>query len=157
VRYGVQIDPIIQKIQSDLSAVGIKMDLDGMPIVTAKQLARSGKAQFMFYSWAADYADQDDYLVFLPGRLVGGTRARWTPDASSAAQEITKLGHEAETEPDERKRVALYRKVDRLFAESSPFVPLFVPAVPYAYRGVVRGATYNTMWELDLYAITKQG
>jgi peptide/nickel transport system substrate-binding protein len=155
VRYGVQIDPIIQKIQSDLAEVGVKMDLDGSPIVTAKQLARSGKAQFMLYSWAADYADQDDYLVFLPGRLVGN-RAHWTPDASPAAQEVSKLGHEAETEPDDRKRVALYQRVDRLFAESSPFVPLFVPAVPYAYRSNVRGATYNTMWELDLYAISKQ-
>lgn len=154
VRYGVQIDPIVQKIQSDLAEVGIKMDLDGAPIVTAKQLARSGRAQFMLYSWAADYADQDDYLVFLPGRLVGA-RARWTPDSSPAAQEITKLGHEAETEPDGRKRVALYQKVDRMFAESSPFVSLFVPAVPYAYRNTIRGATYNTMWELDLYAITK--
>jgi peptide/nickel transport system substrate-binding protein len=155
VRYGVQIDPIIQKIQSDLAEVGIKMDLDGSPIVTAKQLARSGKAQFMLYSWAADYADQDDYLVFLPGRLVGA-RAHWTPDSSPAAQEVTRVGREAETETDDRKRVALYQKVDRLFAESSPFVPLFVPAVPYAYRSNVRGATYNTMWELDLYAINKQ-
>lgn len=155
VRYGVQIDPIIQKIQSDLSAVGIKMDLDGSPIVTAKQLARSGKAQFMLYSWAADYADQDDYLVFLPGRLVG-MRAHWTVDSSPPAQELARLGHAAETEVDDRKRVALYQRVDRMFAETSPFVPLFVPSVPYAYRTNVRGATYNTMWELDLYAINKQ-
>jgi peptide/nickel transport system substrate-binding protein len=155
VRYGVQIDPIIQKIQADLGTVGITMELDGTPIVTAKQIARSGKAQVMFYNWAADYADQDDYLVFLPGRTVGGTRANWRPDSSAAARTLVALGQQAQTEVDDRKRVALYHKVDRMLAETGPYAPLFVPAAPYAYRGNIRGATYNTIWELDLRTIDK--
>lgn len=153
VRFGVQIDPVVQKIQADLATVGIHVELNGMPIVAAKQLFRGGNAQFLIWSWAPDYADQDDYLVFLPGRLVG-KYAHWTPETDADARQLAALGTQAETEVDAQKRVALYLKVDRMLAQG-PWVPLFVPALPFAYRSNVHGATYNAIWELDLAAISK--
>jgi peptide/nickel transport system substrate-binding protein len=153
VRFGVQIDPVVQKIQADLATVGIHVELNGMPIVAIKQLFRGGNAQFLVYSWAPDYADQDDYLVFLPGRLVG-KYAHWTPETNAAARELAAIGAQAETEVDAQKRVALYLKADRMLAQG-PWVPLFVPALPFAYRSNVHGATYNAIWELDLAAISK--
>jgi peptide/nickel transport system substrate-binding protein len=153
IRFGVQIDPVVQKIQADLATVGIHVELNGMPILAIKQLFRGGNAQFLVYSWAPDYADQDDYLVFLPGRLVGNY-AHWTPESSPEARRLAALGAQAETEIDPQKRVALYQEVDRGLAQG-PWVPLFVPAMPFAYRSNIHGATYNAIWELDLAAISK--
>src|SRR5207247_7751089 len=85
--WGVQMNILAQKIQADLSAVGIRLELNGLPISTALQQYRDGKNQVGVWSWAADYPDASDFLVYLPGRTVG-KRAGWLADASPAARAL---------------------------------------------------------------------
>jgi peptide/nickel transport system substrate-binding protein len=156
IRMGVEMDLVVQKIQADLAAVGIKMELYGLALPTALQQYRDGKNQFGVWAYAADYPDADDYLVFLPGRNVG-KRAHWSEDASPSAQELSKLGQQAESESDLRKRTEQFQRVERMLAQVGPYVGLFQPAIPYAFQSAMGGITYSSVWGLDLYAISKSG
>lgn len=154
--WGVQVDLLVQKIQTDLNAVGMKIDLNGLASLTALQEYRDGKNQIGVWGWTADWPDPSNFLTFLPGRTVG-KRAGWPADASPDAVALAKLGGQAETEVDTRRRIGLYERVARRIAEIGPYAPLFQPAVPYAFRSNVHGATYNSVWQVDLYPVSKSG
>jgi peptide/nickel transport system substrate-binding protein len=153
---GVQADLLVQKIQSDLNAVGMKIDLDGLAFATANAKYRSGQAQMYLARWQADWPDASDFLVFLPGRTVG-TRAGWVPDSTPEATALTQLAQQAESEFDPTKRVQLYQNVDRMITEIGPYAPLFQPVVPYAFRSNVSGVTYNSVWGVDFYTMKTTG
>lgn len=154
VNFGVQASLLAQKIQSDLQAVGFKITLDGLPGPTALQKYRDAKNQIGVWSWTADYADASDYLVYLPGNTVG-KRAGWAANASPDAEALVKLGEQVQTEVDDKKRIALYQQIDQKLAEIGPYAPLFLPAQPYAFRNTIHGAVNNSVWSLDLDAISK--
>lgn len=154
--WGVQLDLLVQKIQTDLNAVGMKIELNGLAPLTALQEYRDGKNQIGVWGWTADWPDPSNFLVFLPGQTVG-KRAGWPADASPDAAALAKLGGQAESEVDAGRRVRLYEQVARRIAAIGPYAPLFQPAVPYAFRSNIHGATYNSVWEVDLYSLSKSG
>ncbi len=154
IQFGIPTALLAQKIQSDLATVGIDLALDGLPTVTSLTLYRSGKDQFGVWGWAADYADATDFLVWAPGRVVG-KRAGWLPAASPEAAKLAALADTAEAEVNDTKRVALLQEFERTLAQIGPFVPLFQPAIPYAFRANVQGVAYNSVWAIDLYPIRK--
>jgi peptide/nickel transport system substrate-binding protein len=153
---GVQLSLLAQKIQADLATVGIRLDLNGLPIGTALQQYRDGRFQIGVWNWPADYPDASDFLVYLPGGTIG-KRAGWLPDSSAAAQELITQAKEAESQQDAGRRTALYQEVDRGLADIGPYVPLFQPAAPYAFRSSLRGVTFNSVWGPDFFSIRRYG
>src|SRR5215203_3291014 len=154
VIWGVQMNILAQKIQSDLAEVGIELALDGLPRTTALQKYRDAKDQVGVWSWAADFPDASNFLVYLPGRTVG-TRAGWPADASPEAEALVETGEKAEATVDDEERIALYQEVENTIREIGPYAPLFQPAVPFAFRSDLSGVTYNSVWGVDLYAVTR--
>ena len=152
--FGVQMNLLAQKVQADLAAVGIGITLNGLPRATALQLYRDGKNQLGAWSWAADYPDGQNFLVYAPGRTVG-KRAGWLPEASADARELAQIAADAETERDPAKSAGLYRKLDERLAQSGPYAPLFQPAVPYAFRSNVQGVTFSSVWGVDFWTVSK--
>jgi peptide/nickel transport system substrate-binding protein len=155
VIWGVQSAVLAQKIQSDLNAVGMKISLNGLPRTTALQQYRDGKNQLGVWSWAADYPDGENFLVYAPGHTVG-KRAGWLGDANADAKAIAQLADQAETEVDTANRVQIYQQFQQRLNQVGPFAPLFAPAVPYAFRSNVQGVTFNSVWGLDFWTIGKQ-
>ncbi|HSB71825.1 MAG TPA: ABC transporter substrate-binding protein [Candidatus Methylomirabilis sp.] len=154
VIWGVQMAVLAQKIQADLAAVGIQLSLNGLPRATALQLYRDAKNQVGVWSWAADFPDGCNFLVFIPGRTVG-KRAGWPEDASPASKELAELARKAESEIDDARRAALMLRIDKRVVEIGPYAPLFQPAVPVAFRSNVKGVTFHSVWGLDFYTISK--
>ena len=154
VFYGVEFGIVAEKVQQDLAKVGIQVALDGLPSSVALQKYRDAKNQLGVWAWAADYPDVSDYLVFVPGRTVA-KRAGWPSDSSPQAQELSQLAAKAETEVDNAKRAALYRQVNRKIAEIGPYVPLFQPVAPYAFRSTLKGVTLASTWFVDYAAVRK--
>ncbi len=150
--FGVQMSLLAQKVQADLAAVGMTVSLNGLPRPAALQLYRDGKNQIGIWSWAADYPDGSNFLVYVPGRTVG-KRAGWPAEASVAAGELAKLAHDAETEVDASQRAALYRRLQQRLAQVGPYAPLFQPAVPYAFRSNVQGVTFHSVWGVDFWTV----
>ncbi len=152
--WGVQMSLLAQKVQADLAAVGMSITLNGLPRTTALQLYRDGKNQIGIWSWAADYPDGNNFLVYGPGRTVG-KRAGWLAEASPEARELAQLASDAESEVDPGKSAALYRKFEERLAQIGPYAPLFQPAVPYAFRSNVQGVTFNSVWGVDFWTVSK--
>src|SRR5262245_17640235 len=152
--FGVQMNLLAQKIQADLAAVGIGITLNGLPRATALQLYRDGKNQLGAWSWAADYPDGQNFLVYAPGRTVG-KRAGWLPEASPDARDLAQLAADAESERDPSKSAGLYRKLDERLSQVGPYAPLFQPAVPYAFRSNVQGVTFSSVWGVDFWTVSK--
>jgi peptide/nickel transport system substrate-binding protein len=154
VIWGVQMAVLAQKIQADLAAVGIQLSLNGLPRATALQMYRDAKNQVGVWSWAADFPDGSNFLVYIPGRTVG-RRAGWPEDASPASKELAELARKAESEIDDARRAALMQRIDKRVVEIGPYAPLFQPAVPVAFRSNVKGVTFHSVWGLDFYTISK--
>jgi len=152
--YGIQYSLLAQKIQSDLAAAGITVALNGLPGTLELGEYRGGRAPALFGGYAADYPDATDFLVYLPGQLVG-KRMNWPANASPAAQELAGWGDQAVQESDAKARVALLQKVQRRLLEIGPYAPLFTPALPYGFRTDLRSVTYNSVWEIDFYPIRR--
>src|SRR5512133_3423877 len=95
--WGVQANVLAQKIQSDLNAVGMSISLNGLPRTTALQQYRDGKNQLGVWSWAADYPDGENFLVYAPGHTVG-KRAGWLADANADSKAIAHLADQAAAE-----------------------------------------------------------
>jgi len=152
--WGVQVSVLAQKIASDLAEVGMEVSLDGLPRTTALQKYRDAQNQLGVWSWAADFPDTSNFMVYLPGRTVG-LRTGWPEDASSEAEALAGLGAEAETTVDDAERVDLYEEVERTIQEIGPYAPLFQPAVPYAFRDDLSGVTFNSVWGVDLVAVSR--
>lgn len=152
--WGVQMSVLAQKIASDLGEVGMDVSLDGLPRSTALQKYRDAENQIGIWSWAADFPDASNFMVYLPGRTVG-LRAGWPEDASPEAEALAALGAEAETTIDDTERVNLYHEVESTIQESGPYASLFQPAVPFAYRDDLRGVTFNSVWGVDLFAVAR--
>lgn len=152
--WGVQMNVLAQKIQSDLAEVGIELALDGLPRTTALQKYRDAQNQVGVWSWAADFPDTSNFLVYLPGRTVG-TRAGWPADYSDETEALVALGNEAESTVDDAERVEMYHEIENTIREIGPYAPLFQPAVPYAYRSDLSGVTFNSVWGVDLYAVSR--
>jgi peptide/nickel transport system substrate-binding protein len=152
--WGVEMNVLAQKIQSDLAEVGIQLSLDGLPLTTSLQKYRDGKDQVGVWSWAADYPDASDFLVYLPGRTVG-TRAGWPEDASDETKALAALGAKAESTVDDTARIDLYHQIEEKIQEIGPYATLFQPAVPYAFRSDLSGVTFNSVWGVDYAAVSR--
>ena len=152
--WGIQMSVLAQKIQSDLNAVGMNISLNGIPQTTALQMYRDGKNQLGVWSWAADYPDGENFLVYAPGNTVG-KRAGWLADASADSKAIADLAKNAQSEVDTAKRTQLYAQFQQRLNQVGPYAPLFMPAVPYAFRSNVQGVTFNSVWGLDFWTISK--
>ncbi|HEV2356520.1 MAG TPA: ABC transporter substrate-binding protein, partial [bacterium] len=150
--FGIQYALMAQKLQADLAAVGITVDLNGLPGAVALGEYRAGRSPALFGGYYADYPDATDFLVYLPGRLVG-KRLQWPASAGPAAGELARWGDQAEQEGTPRARVALLQKIQRRLLEIGPYVPLFTPALPWGYRADLRGVTFNSVWGIDLFAV----
>lgn len=154
VIWGVQMAVLAQKIQADLATVGIQISLNGLPRATALQSYRDAKNQVGVWSWAADYADGHNFLVYIPGRTVG-KRAGWAQEATPAAKELADLARQAESEVNDARRATMMQRIDKRIVEIGPYAPLFQPAVPVAFRSNVKGVTFHSVWGLDFYTISK--
>jgi len=142
---GISFSTLAQKVQANLEAAGITVNLTGSPISTALADYRAGTEQLGLWLWGPDYPDPNDYLVFLPGQLVG-LRAGW---AAGSDPSLEALGVQASSSTDNKARGQLFQQIQRQLNTDGPFFPLIQPGqVVVATKGVT-GADYNPTWTID--------
>jgi peptide/nickel transport system substrate-binding protein len=147
---GVPFTSMAQKIQASLQAVGFKIKLSGSPTSNWLDVYRSGKSALGLSLWGPDYPDPADYLVFTPGNLVG-LRAGW-PKGSNAA--IEKLAAKALVTTAPGARQAVYRQIQRMLNQSSPFFPLIQPTQVFVSTKDLTGAVYNSVYTVDVSQVS---
>jgi len=147
---GLSFSTLAQKVQANLQDVGIKVNLTGSPISVSLADYRAGKEQLGLWLWGPDYPDPNDYLVFLPGQLVG-LRAGW---AAGADPSLEALGTQAGATTDNKARGQLFQQIQNQLNTDGPFFPLIQPGqVVVATKGV-KGADYNPTWTIDVSGVS---
>ena len=147
---GLSFSTLAQKVQANLQEVGIKVNLTGSPISVSLAEYRAGKEQLGLWLWGPDYPDPNDYLVFLPGQLVG-LRAGW---AKGTDPSLETLGTQAASTTDNAQRGQLFQQIQRQLNTDGPFFPLIQPGQVVAAAKGVSGADYNPTWTIDVSGVS---
>ncbi len=147
---GVAFTPLAERIQDQLAAAGITVELAPAPFATEIEAYAGGQEAFGLWFWGPDYADSANFLPFGPGRTVG-LRAGWTEDM---APEVADLAEAAllETDPDSREQ--RFTDFATAMQDSGPFVPLIVPGSNIATAAGITGVAYNSTWTIDIAEIS---
>jgi peptide/nickel transport system substrate-binding protein len=149
---GVDMSVVSQKVQADLAEIGITVSLAGQEIQVALQDYRAGNWGFGYLFWGPDYMDPQDYLVFLPDRLVG-LRAQWTE--ARAEQSILDLRSKAEVTTDPDGRVQVFQQIQDYLQNNVPFAPFLQPGIQTAYKSNIQGYYYHPQWTLDVAPLSR--
>lgn len=88
---GVEFTPVAERVQQQLKAVGINVELAPAPFATEIDPYVNGTGAFSMWYWGPDYADSSSFLPFGPGEKVG-LRAGWTADAAPQIAELVARG-----------------------------------------------------------------
>ncbi len=143
---GISFGDLAARVQQDLQAVGIKVNLQGQSIQVALSSYRGGQEAMGLWYWGPDFPDPADYLNFLPGALVG-LRAGWAKGADPA---LEAMGATAASTTQNSARETLYQKIQQSMNSSSPFVPLIQPAQILVGATSVKNLQSNVLWLADL-------
>lgn len=146
---GLSFGVMAQKVQSDLKQVGIKVNLVGKPIATSLANYRAGTEQLGLWLWGPDYPDPNDYLVFLPGELVG-LRAGW---AAGSDPRLEAIGKKAGSTADPVARGKLFQQIQVQLNQRGPFFPLFQPGQVVVSSSNLTNVIFNATYQIDLSAI----
>lgn len=143
---GVLFDSLAQRVQANLQAIGINVELAGAPVGTWLQRYRDGKMPFGLSLWGPDYPDPSDYLAFLPGELVG-TRAGW-PAGSEPT--VEKLGSKVRVTTNDAEREKLYQLIQLRLNAYGPFFPLLQPTQVFVSTNDLTNAKFNAVYSIDV-------
>jgi peptide/nickel transport system substrate-binding protein len=143
---GVSFETLAQRIQANLSSVGMNVKLAGSPVGTWLQRYRDGKMAFGLSLWGPDYPDPADYLVFIPGELVG-TRVGWPKGADPQLQ---KMFTSVRVATNEAVRTRLYRSIQQRLNQVGPYFPLMQPTQVFVTTKDLSGAAFNAVYFVDI-------
>lgn len=146
---GVEFTPVAERVQDQLKAVGINVELAPAPFATEIDPYVNGTEAFSMWYWGPDYVDSSSFLPFGPGEKVG-LRAGWDATASPEIAELVAAARNATTVEERTDAFSAYAAA---MQEAGPFVPLIVPGNNIASDESVTGVTYNPTWTLDLTAL----
>ncbi len=138
-------------IQQQLGLLGLDIKIDVNPPAALSEQVAQGKSPWFRRSWIADYPDAENYLslFYSPNRCPAGSN--YTRFSSPA---FDRLYRQAKQATNERDRIALYRKMDRMVIEEAPVVVLYYDQVLHFTRKNVHGLRSNAMNALDLRYVT---
>ena len=147
---GLSFQTLAEKLQSQLAAAGIAIDLAPAPVATELDNYRNGKEQMGLWYWGPDFPDPSNYLAFAPGGLIG-KRASWPATAAPAINAVaTAGGRDRRHGPAGRPVPAVPAESQRLRARSSRCVQ---PPSNVVTATSVTGAAYNPIWTVDVGTI----
>jgi peptide/nickel transport system substrate-binding protein len=143
---GLSFAVLAERQQADLSAIGIKVTIQAVPVATFLPAYNAGKYQLIESYWGPDYPDPNDYLVFLPGGSVS-TRLNWK---ASANPMLVKLGQEAGSTANDTLRKKLFTEIQQQLDKSSPYFPTVQPAQAIVGSANLTGLALNPSWLLNV-------
>jgi peptide/nickel transport system substrate-binding protein len=143
---GVLFDSLAQKVQANLQAAGLNVDLSGSPVGTWLQRYRDGKMPFGLSLWGPDYPDPADYLAFLPGELVG-LRAGWP---AGSEKTVEALGAKVRVTTNDAAREKLYQTIQKRLNAYGPFFPLLQPTQVFVATKDLSVAKFNAVYSIDV-------
>lgn len=146
---GLSFATLAQRVQYDLGQIGIKLTLSAVPVTTFLNNYNADKYALVQSYWGPDYADPNDYVVFVPGGSVA-TRSDWP---ASAYPSLATLGAKAGSTSNNTERASLFQQIQKDLNAKSPFVNMIQPAEAIVGSSNLTGVVDNPSWVLSVATV----
>jgi len=132
---------LLEFIQHDLSAIGIRIEIDIVPGPSFRQQMASGKLPFFRGSWIADYPDPENYMALFYSKNESPNGPNYTRFNSPAfdnlyLQSFLESG---------KNRSKTFDKMNQLLAEQTPAIPLYFDKAVRFVKKNINGLDPNPM------------
>src|SRR5216110_1596768 len=137
----VELSRAAQAIQSQLAAVGVRVELVERDASSQREAARKGQADMVILDWWADYPDADNFLypLFYSGSAGPGGNYAFYADPGTDS-----LILRARRTTNDTARTTLYRRIDERVYRAAPWLYLWFPTDLWARRPELVG------WDLPV-------
>lgn len=144
---------LIEFIQGELSAIGLKVKVDVSPSASLRDLMAKNEVNFFRGSWIADYPDAENYLSVFYSK----NKVPFGPNYTGYFnKEFDKLFEQSYFEGDEKKRFELYQKMDNMVMEHSSVVPILYDEVVVLLQNNISGYPINPLSLMILKRVKKK-
>jgi peptide/nickel transport system substrate-binding protein len=151
--YGVDFSTAMQKVQTDLKAIGVNLQLNPVEIsVWAEKISGDGIPVTTLY-FAPDHTDSSQYVQYF-GLLPASQWQTWTKVPARADEEATLK--EAFGAKDESTRADLYNKLAKDMIDDGLIIPLVNPDLYLASADNISGMHYSACCNLDLAQLSRK-
>lgn len=136
-----ELSAVAQAIQSQLSDVGVRVELVERDASSQREAARTSATDMVILDWWADYPDADNFLypLFYSGSAGPGGNYAFYRDPGTDS-----LIRAARRTSDDSARARLYRRIDERVYRAAPWLYLWFPKDLWAHRPELAG------WELPV-------
>ena len=138
---------LCEYIQSQLSEIGIQLEIELNPAATNRELVALSKIAFFRKSWVADYPDAENYLALFYSGNFSPNGPNYTHFKNQTYDE---LYLKAKTELDREVRYDLYRQMEEIILEEAVIVPLYYDQVVSYTQPYVEKMESNPLNLFDL-------
>ncbi|MFZ4720725.1 MAG: ABC transporter substrate-binding protein [Ilumatobacteraceae bacterium] len=150
--YGVDFSTAMQKVQTDLKAVGIELQLNPVEIsVWADKIGTDGIPVTMLY-FAPDHTDSSQYVQYF-GLLEGSQWQTW--GRTEVSKEQTDLLSTAFATQDATERAKIYNQLATSMIADHVIIPVVNPNLFLAARDDIKGLYYSACCNLELARLTR--
>lgn len=148
--YGVDFDTLMAKVQQDLAAVGIELQLEPLEFAQwVEQILGDDGIPVTAVYFAPDHVDPSQYVQYF-GMAEGST---WLErSGGEMSQEQTDLFAQALAASGE-ERVALYTQLGQLMQDDHIILPLVNPDLVLAYASDLTNVRYSACCNLELGSV----
>jgi oligopeptide transport system substrate-binding protein len=144
---------IIEFIQGELNAIGIKAKVDVSPSASLRDMMSKNEVNFFRGSWIADYPDGENYLSVFYSK----NRVPFGPNYTGYFNdEFDKLFEQSYFENDAKKRYELYYKMDNMIMEHSSVVPILYDQSVVMLQNNISGYPINPLSLMILKRVKKK-
>jgi peptide/nickel transport system substrate-binding protein len=150
---GLSFGTIAQRIQSQLQAVGITINLTPGPLATTLANWRAGTEQLGLWTTTPDYPAPYVNLDFCPGGN-HALRVKWAAGADPALEKLCATAAQTKlTDPNLSK---VYTAVQRKLLNDGPYFPLFQPSQVIVTTPGVTNVKYSPTTFVDARLLGKK-
>ncbi len=144
---------LIEFIQSELSAIGIKVQVDVSPSASLRDLMSKSEVNFFRGSWIADYPDGENYLSVFYSK----NKVPYGPNYMGYFnKEFDRLFEKSYYETDQKKRFELYQKMDNMIMEHAAVVNILYDQSVVMLQNNISGYPINPLSLMILKGVRKE-
>lgn len=144
-------EKIMQLIQSDLQALGLKVKFDSADFPTYLKQLDAGNFQMGRLGWIADYPIMDNFLFPLFNSTSGDNKSAYNNPAIDTALS------EARKTTDAAQRIAKYQEIDKTIGADAPVAPVMFYKHHHIASDRVHDLTYSAMGLTDFQKVWLEG
>jgi len=143
---------LIEFIQGELTALGIKVKVDVRPSASLRELMAKNEVNFFRGSWIADYPDAENYLSVFYSK----NKVPFGPNYTGYFnKEFDRLFVESYYERDAKKRYILNQRMDNMVIENASVVPILYDQSVTMLQNNISGYSINPLSWMILKRVKK--